>query len=170
VAAYEQNLADLRSTAETERQTLQAVVDKQKGEIGVLASRVDTLSRVKVAMTDTINQLTTDKNAAYYIVGTRKELIAQGILVAEGPKHFLIVGSRPLVPARQLDPSHFTRIDRLTSRTIDLPEGKYEIMSRQNGLFAVPKDYKDGKIIGGLTIEQPEQFWESSKFLIIVRS
>jgi len=26
------------------------------------------------------------------------------------------------------------------------------------------------KIVGGLTIDQPERFWETSRFLIIVRS
>jgi hypothetical protein len=43
-------------------------------------------------------------------------------------------------------------------------------MSRQNVSFAKPQAEKDGKIAGALTIEQPERFWENSRFLIIVRS
>jgi len=33
-----------------------------------------------------------------------------------------------------------------------------------------PLAQKDGKIAGGLTIDQPERFWETSRFLIIIRS
>jgi hypothetical protein len=36
--------------------------------------------------------------------------------------------------------------------------------------FAKPQTFKDGKISGGLTIDQPEQFWANSRYLIIVRS
>ena len=43
-------------------------------------------------------------------------------------------------------------------------------MSRQDASFAKPQAAKDGKISGALTIEQPEQFWGPSRFLIIVRS
>ena len=74
-------------------------------------------------------------------------------------------------PARELDPSKFTKIDRLANRTIVLPDGgEYEILSRQNIAYAAPAGEKDGKIRGALTINQPEQFWKNSRFLIIVRS
>ena len=46
----------------------------------------------------------------------------------------------------------------------------HEIISRQDPSFAVPAENKDGKISGALEIQQPEQFWAPSKFLILVRS
>jgi len=170
VAAYEKSIADLQASAQKERDDMQAVITKQTGEIASLNSKVDTLTTVKVALTDTVNQLTTQKNTVYYIVGTRDELIQKGVLVAEGGKRFVIVGGRKIVPARTLDPASFSKIDRLTDRTIKLPEGEYEILSRQNVSFAKAQAAKDGKISGALTIEQPEQFWATSPFLIIVRS
>jgi len=103
-------------------------------------------------------------------VGTRDELIKKGVLVQEGGKRFVVVGGRQTVPARELDPSSFSKIDRLANRTISLPEGQYQILSRQNVSFAKPQVVKDGKIAGALTIEQPERFWETSRFLIIVRT
>ena len=36
--------------------------------------------------------------------------------------------------------------------------------------YAAPAAEKDGKILGGLTINQPEKFWSNSRFLIIVKS
>ena len=35
--------------------------------------------------------------------------------------------------------------------------------------IATPLATKDGKLAGGLKIDQPEKFWEPSKFLIIVK-
>jgi hypothetical protein len=171
VATYEKSIADLQQTAEKQRAEFQAVIDKQTMQIAQLNTQVDTLNQVRTALADTVGQLTTEKNTVYYVVGTKDELIAQGILTKEGSKRFLVVGSRTIAPARELDPSKFTKIDRLANRTIVLPEGgEYEILSRQNVAFAAPAAEKDGKILGALTINQPEQFWENSRFLIIVRS
>jgi uncharacterized phage infection (PIP) family protein YhgE len=170
VAAYEKSIADLQASAAKERNDLQAVINKQNTEIAGLNSRVDTLNTVRAALTDTVNTLTTQKNTVYYVIGTKDELIQKGVLVTEGRKRFFLLGGRHIEPARQLDPASFSKIDRLTDRTIQLPEGQYEILSRQNVTFAKSPNGKDGKISGNLTIEQPEQFWEPSKFLIIVRS
>jgi len=170
VATYEKSIADLQATAAKERADFQAVIDRQTGQIAELNSKVDTLNTVRTALVDTVGQLTSEKNTAYYIIGTRDELIKKGVLVPEGGKRFFLVGGRNVVPARQLDPSNFSKIDRLADRNIRLPEGEYQILTRQNVSFAKPQIEKDGKIAGGLTIEQPERFWEASRFLIIVRS
>jgi predicted nucleic acid-binding Zn-ribbon protein len=170
VATYEKSIADLQAQAAKERADFQGVIDRQNGQIAELNSRVDTLNTVRTALVDTVGQLTTEKNTAYYIIGTKDELIKKGVLVPEGGKRFFIVGGRNVVPARQLDPSNFSKIDRLADRNIRLPEGEYQILTRQNVSFAKPQIEKDGKIAGGLTIEQPERFWEASRFLIIVRS
>jgi hypothetical protein len=171
VATYEKSIADLQAAAEKQRAEFQTVIDKQTTQIAQLNGQVDTLTQVRTALKDTVGQLTTEKNTVYYVVGTKDELIEKGILAKEGSKRFLLVGSRTIAPARELDPSKFTKIDRLANRTILLPDGgEYEIVSRQNVAFAAPAAEKGGKIFGGLTINQPEQFWENSRFLIIVKS
>lgn len=171
VATYQKSIADLQQAAEKQRGEFQAVINKQTTQIAQLNTQVDTLNQVRTALTDTVGQLTTEKNTVYYVVGTQEELIQQGILTKEGSRRFLLVGSRTIAPARELDPSKFTKIDRLANRTIVLPDGgEYEILSRQNIAYAAPAGEKDGKILGALTITQPEQFWKNSRFLIIVRS
>jgi hypothetical protein len=170
VADFQKNIADLQASAEKQRTQFQATIDSQTVRIASLSKAVDTLNVVRTALVDTVHNLTSEKNTAYYIVGTKDELIKKGILAQEGGKRFLLVGSRPTAPARELDPSAFTKIDRLADRTINLPEGEYKIFSRQNPAYVTPKGEKDGKITGGLTIDQPERFWENSRFLIIVRS
>jgi len=170
VAQYEKTVADMQASAEAQRTDMQKTIDQQTVQIASLNSRVDTLSQVRTALVDTVGQLTNEKNTAYYVIGTREELVKQGILVPEGSKRFFLVGSRAIEPARQLDTSKFTKIDRLTDRTIKLPDGEYEILSRQDPSFTAPLTRKDGKLSGTITIDQPEKFWAPSRYLIIVRS
>jgi myosin heavy subunit len=177
VAQYEKTVADLRQTVEQQKAEYEAVIAKQNSQIASLSSKVDTMTRENVklageksALTDTVGNLTTEKNTVYYVIGTKDELIKQGVLVEEGHKRLLVIGSRTVSAARELDPAKFTKLDRVRDRVINFPAGEYTILSRQNPSYASPFSAKDGKFSGGLRIDQPERFWEPSKFLIIVRS
>jgi hypothetical protein len=163
MAQFEQSLAEANAAAESQRAQLQAVIDGQSTQIASLSAQADTLS-------GKVTQLTTEQNAVYVVAGTRDELIKKGVLVSEGPRRFVVAGKRPLVPARELDASVFTKIDRRTDTTIVLPDGVYKIVSRQNGSVATPLQWKQGGIAGALTIEDPERFWSTSRFLILVKS
>jgi len=176
VEQYSKTIADLRAQVETQKTEYEATIARQNTQIASLTSKVDTLDRAnvqlageKAALTDTVSTLTTEKNTAYYVVGTKDELIQRGVLVEEGRKRLLVVGGRPVAPARELDPSKFTRIDRLQDRVINLPAGDFKIFSRQNPQYASPFQSKDGKISGGLRVDQPEKFWAPSRFLILVK-
>jgi len=170
IAEYDSTIMGLRATMEQQRNEFQAMVDKQTAQIASLTSQVDTLTQVRTALVDTVGQLTSEKNTAYYVVGTRDELVKKGILVEEGHKRFLMFGSRGVEPARNLDTSAFTKIDRLRDRTIPLPAGEYMIVSRHDPSLAVPQTTKDGKVAGELQINQPERFWSASRYLIVVKS
>jgi hypothetical protein len=177
VALYEKTIADLRATAEQQRAEMQGIIDEQSTKIIALNSMVDTVTRDNVrlageraALSDTVNQLTTEKNKVYYVVGTRDELLKKCVLVEEGARPVLgIFGSRPVAPARTLDPAVFTSLDRLRDRTIPLPEGEYSVVSRQDLAFATPGERKDNRVAKSIQIDRPEEFWESSRFLVLVR-
>jgi hypothetical protein len=177
VAEYEKTIAGLRQTVAQQKADYEATIAQQNTRIAALASKVDTVTKEnvrlageKVALVDTVTTLTTEKNTAYYVIGTKDELVKQGILVEEGHKRFVVLGGRTVSPARELDPAKFTKIDRLRDRTINFPAGDYIIFTRQNPAFASPFSARDGKLSGGLRIDQPERFWEPSRFLIILRS
>lgn len=177
VALYEKTIADLREVAERQRSEMQAIIDEQGTKIVALNSKVDTVTRDNVrlageraALTDTVGQLTTEKNRVYYVAGTRDELIRKGVLVQEGSRPVLgLFGSRPVVPARTLDPSLFTSLDRLRDRVINLPDGEYSVVSRQDLSFTTPAERHDSRVAKALQIDRPEKFWEPSKFLVLVR-
>jgi uncharacterized coiled-coil protein SlyX len=177
VAEYEKTIADLRHTVDQQRADYEATIAKQTAQIAGLNSKVDTMSTENTrlmgetkTLTDTVTQLTTVVNTAYYVIGTKDDLVKQGILVEEGHRRFLLFGGRSLSPARELDPAKFTRIDRSKDKVINFPEGDFMIFTRQNPAYASPFASKDGAISGGLRIDQPERFWEASKFLIIVKT
>lgn len=163
VTEYEQIVAQANEAAERQRIELQNVIAAQGVTIAALTRQVDTL-------TGALGQVTSDHRAAYYVAGTREELQQKGVLVPQGRKRFLVAGRKSLVPARDLDPGVFTRIDRLRDTTIVLPDGVYKIVSQQNGHYVVPESVKDGRIGGAITIDQPERFWNTSRYLILVRS
>jgi hypothetical protein len=163
VASYERTIQQLRQQVEQQKA-------EYEGKIAALNFRIDTVTRERAAIADTLNQVNVERNTVYYVIGSKDDLIRSGILVEEGHKRFLVVGGRPVAPARDLDTTKFTRIDRLRDRVINFPAGEYTIFSRQNPVYAAPFSSVDGKLSGGLRIDQPEKFWEPSKFLIIVKA
>jgi chorismate mutase len=177
VALYEKTIGELREAAERQRGEMQAIIDEQGTKIVALTSKVDTVTRdivrlagERAALSDTVTQLTTDRNKVYYVAGTRDELLKKGIVVQEGSRPVLgLFGSKPLVPARTLDPAVFTSLDRLRDRTITLPDGEYSVVSRQDLAFTTPAERKDNRVVKALQIDSPEKFWEPSKFLVLVR-
>lgn len=170
VAQYERTIANFRKQVQEQRVTYQAVIDSQNVQIAELSTANTQLAEQRQALTDTLTELVTQQNTVYYVAGTKDELMKKGILVEEGGRRFLLVGSRPVHPARALDTTSFVRIDRLRDSVITLPAGEYQILTRQNQQFAAPFSASKGKIAGGLKIQQPERFWETSKFLILLRT
>lgn len=165
----------LRATLESTVVNFQKMVDDQKTQIATLTARVDSLTGVTLALNDTLNNVQTRDNTVYYVIGTKDDLLKKGIITEEGGARFLFVlwkSGQTLVPARDLDPSAFTAIDRRQVTSIALPDSaqSYRIVSR-NDLSALnsPPDGK-GEIANTdrLAIARPDQFWAGSKYLIIV--
>lgn len=163
VAEFEALVVETQRVADEQRSVLQATIDQQAGTIAALSGRMDTLSR-------SLDDVSQRHNTVYFVAGTREELVRKGVLVPEGPRRFLVAGGRNLVPARTLDPEQFHKLDMRTDRTIILPVGEYKIVSRQNGDHVSRKPGSKGVVSGALTIDEPELFWSTSRYLIMVRS
>jgi septal ring factor EnvC (AmiA/AmiB activator) len=163
----QQAITDLQATLENQRTSIATLEDQVRG----LTEEKTVLTAQNVALGDTVKQLDTERNTVYYVIGTKDELKEKGILTEEGSK-FLIFGGKALVPARTLDPSVFTAVDRREVAEVPLPdpEREYKIVSRQNLEFLGEQPEKGGKVKGALHITEPERFWAPSRFLIIVES
>lgn len=170
LAAFSNTITELQSVVESQKGTIQVMNE----QIAALTGQVMTLSQEKAELTDTVGALTTRENEVYYVIGTRKELVDRGIVTVEGGTRFLIVTrtGETLVPARVLDPTQFTRADRRTLTEIAMPktDKDYRIVSRHDIAYAEAPVMNKGKFKGSLTITSPQQFWSSSKYLIIVEN
>jgi uncharacterized coiled-coil protein SlyX len=166
----------LRATLDSTVTNLQTIVESQRSTIASLTEQVSSLESENVALRDTVANVTERENTVYYVIGTKDELKQKGIVVEEGGSRVLFVLWRTgstLSPARELDPSQFTPINKRNVTEIRLPDAasEYRIASRQDLEFLATPRTDQGKIEGAssLQISAPEQFWRNSKFLIIVQ-
>jgi hypothetical protein len=164
ISTYKQTIEDLKTAAEQQRSENEAIIADQRTQIATLAGQAASLR-------DTVVHLTQYKNRVYYAVGTKDELLTNGVVTKEGSK-FLIFGGTRLEPARKPKLEAFTMIDKTQTLSIPLPrtDKKYRIVSRQNPEYLTGDVNEKGEVKGGVVeIASPEEFWSASKFLILVQ-
>lgn len=149
---------------------LVTVLGAQRETMAALVTQVETLTTSNLILADSVYHLSDDRNTAYYVVGTRTELLAKGVIVEDGHRAIPLIGRRTVQPARNLPLSEFTSINRRETRQIPLPRGdrSYAIVSRQNLSHLASRVGPKGRVDGVIEIASPEQFWEPSKYLIVV--
>lgn len=162
-------LADLNARLEQRDKEIVAFTE----EIRTLRTANETLTAEKAVLTDTVKAMDVRENKVYYVVGSRRQLLADGVVTEEGGSRGLLIVKlgKTLVPARSLDDARFTRADRREVLTIPLPrtDRAYKIVSRHDvGLIEVAKKEKDGSFRGeSIRITDPNKFWATTRYLII---
>jgi hypothetical protein len=148
---------------------LTAVLEAQRASLVALTAKVNGLQVWNEALQDTVNTLADRNSTAYFVVGTRKELLEKGLVAEEGGR-FPIFGKKAIAPSRDIPLREFTSIDTRTIGEIPLPRSdrKYRIVSRQNLVHLAGGTDKKGRISGSIRIASAEGFWEPSKYLIVV--
>jgi hypothetical protein len=171
ITTYKQTIEDLKIAAEQQRVETEAIIADQRNQIAALTGRVDTLSQEKGWLIDTVAHLTAYKNRVYFAVGSKDELMKNGVVTKEGSK-FLFFGGTRLEPARRPNIDAFTMIDKTQTLSIPLPrpEKKYKIVSRQSPDFLAGDVTEKGEVKGVVEIASPEDFWSASKYLILVEN
>ena len=170
ISTYKRTIEDLKAAAEQQRAEHEAIIADQRSQIALLAGQVDTLDRERTTLRGSVANLITYKNTVFYAVGTKEELIEKGVVKKEGSK-FLFFGGTRLEPARDLNASAFTAIDKTQTLSIALPRSdrKYRIVSRQSPTFLAGDVTKNGDVKGVVEIVSPEEFWSPSRYLILVQ-
>ena len=163
------SLSAENSAAKSSITDLAAVVAAQRDTITALTTRVEGLTTENLVLSDSVYHLTDDHNTAYYAIGTRRELLARGVIVEDGHRSIPVFGRRAVQPARRLPLGEFTAIDRTATRRIPLPrtDKSYRIVSRQN-LSQLTSRVGGQEVKGSIAIASPEEFWEPSRYLIVV--
>ena len=88
--ASEQRIRELSTLSDSLRTTLgetvtnyQTVIATQKATIDDLTEQINQFSADKVALVDSVNQLQERLNTVYYVIGTKDELLKNGIIRSE---------------------------------------------------------------------------------------
>ncbi|HTS88018.1 MAG TPA: hypothetical protein VMG41_05955 [Gemmatimonadales bacterium] len=163
------SLGEQNGEAKSTINDLMAMIVNQRETMTTLGARVDSLTTVALDLADSVGHLTDDHNTAYFVVGTRDELLAKGVVTEEGPRSFPLIGRRKVVPARQLPLGEFTSIDRSVTRRIPLPDSTkhYTIVSRQD-LSQLESPVHGTEVSDSIQIGAPDSFWEPSRYLIVM--
>lgn len=167
-------VADSLATGFTEAKgtiaDLVEIVGRQREQVTALTTQVDLLTGVTLTLSDSVQRLTSDWNTAYFVVGSREELVRKGVLVEDGRRAIPLVGRREATPARELPLQEFTSIDRATIHEIPLPRSdrKYRIVSRQNLTHLTSAVGRQGTVTERIAIGDAEGFWAPSRYLIVV--
>jgi hypothetical protein len=178
INTYKVSIDSLQASALRTETELRGVIDSQNVRIAAVSEQLDTansvnaqLAETQAVLTDSVAQLAEYKNTVYYVAGTEDELLKQGVITKEGKK-FLIFGGKQLHPARDLDPATFTPLDRSLQTEIVLPHPRatYRMVSRQDMAYVDSSAVRDGKVMGTLRINSPEEFWAPSRYLILVQN
>jgi hypothetical protein len=175
------NVSDsLRATLENTITNYERMLESHRTTIATLEGQLENLRTENVRLTATVDtlggeveELRAENNTVYYVIGTKDALLESGIIEKQGGSRVLFIFGKTgqtLVPARNLDPAMFTPIDKWQVTDIALPsaEAEYQIVSLQDvSQLATPPNEK-GRVMGSLQILSPQDFWATSKFLIVV--
>jgi uncharacterized coiled-coil protein SlyX len=171
IAAFEKTVTDLQTAIDNQRQTIVSLTEQleslQRENVQLVTHNED--------LTRTVDDMTVRENSAWYIVGTKDELLEKGIVTEKGGSRVLFIfGKRgkTLVPARNIDVSQFNRIDVTLDGDIPLPDPdrEYSIVSLQDlsALGNLPDD--DQRYTGeALHIVDPDRFWANYRVLVVVQ-
>lgn len=132
-------------------------------QVNELNTTVSGLRSESAGKTQVIEQQTQKMNTAWYCVGTYKELRDNRVVNKEGG--FLGLGKKKILKS-DFNQDYFTQIDvtKVTSIPLNAKNAKV-ITNHPMNSYKLEMDGK--KKAKSLTITNPEQFWRSSKYLVV---
>jgi len=142
---------------------LNEILEKKSIKIDKLYFSVDSLKDINLRREKTIRRQIDDMNVAFYAYGTFKELREQKVLTKEGG--FLGVGARQELKD-DFNEMYFSRIDKRVQRSFLIYSKKAELATthpKESYRFVGSDDQIDS-----LVILDPNEFWRTSGYLVIV--
>ena len=149
---------------DTQIATLKTDLEGLNFTVAELNATVDTLSAKASEQTAVIEDKVNTINTAYYTVGTKKDLIAENVVTKEGG--FLGIGKTEKV-AQAFDKDQFNQIDITEVKTFVINAKKAELVST-HPTDSYTFEKKEDQQIESLVVLDPEKFWSSSKYLVVM--
>lgn len=142
---------------------LRSQLEKMNVQIEILYTDIDNLTTESQAKSQTIEEQTTALNTAWYVVGTKRELLDHSILTREGG--FAGIGANKKLK-QDFSRDYFTTTDITVLRSIPLSKKKATLVTTHPSQSY--KIYGTEKAADSLVILNPKDFWSVSKYLVVL--
>lgn len=141
-------------------------LSKLNFRIDQLNNKVGSLAETNLAQRQRLEEKELEMNTAYYTFGTYKELKKAEVVDAEGG--FIGIGRTKTI-SDDFNKNYFTQIDIRKTRRIplDLDKGKAELLSSHASESYKWEENEEGDLVA-LEVSNPEKFWESTRYLVIL--
>jgi len=147
-----------------EKEALSKNVEKLTYKVDTLETKTSEQSTVIASQTETIEKQTESLNEAYVAIGTFKDLKDEKVVDKEGG--ILGIGSTETLHD-DFNAQAFDKIDLTKTKTIPVFAKKVELVtSHPAGSYELSKDAEEK--IQQLTILNPDEFWKSTKYLVVM--
>lgn len=149
---------------ETEISSLKDKLVAMEMKIDTLNTNVADLEKTNISKDSLIQERITELHEAYFIAGTSKELEKKSVIDKRGG----VLGlGRTTTLADNYNAGEFTKIDTREQITFPLPSEHVKLATAHPaGSYQIKHD--DSSESANLIIQDPEKFWESSKYLVMV--
>ena len=167
-AGLEKTIATLTSQIATKDAELVALNDKLNSmsvEIAELNTTNTILKEDITVKTQDIESKTTALHTAYYVVGKSKDLQESKIIDKKGG--LLGIGKTTQLNS-DFDNSKFTRIDYTQTGNISINCEIKIVTNHPSDSYTLETDEKNKDLVKNIVITNPEKFWSTSKYLVVV--
>lgn len=128
--------------------------------MGGIRSSLDSVSTVSRQTSEKLDQTTTELNAAYYVIGTSKELLSKNILNKEG-----FLNMKTSVLKKDFDSEYFTEIDIREVEEIPVFKKKIKVLTNHPQTSYKINVGDDENVT--IVVLNKKEFWSVSKYLVI---
>ena len=161
------NLTQQLETKDQQLQALREELDKKDihiaeldEQVASLHTDVSNLQEDNSKKEQTINAQDKALHTAWFVFGTKKELMEQNILTKDG------LFSKTKIMDKEFNKEYFTKIDIRIDKEIKLYSKSAEIMTRHpSGSYTLQQDANKQDV---LRINNPDAFWSTSKYLVVL--
>lgn len=164
----ERMVTELNAQIEDRNTQIAALKDdlsKTQLNVETLNASIDTLETERTQLTSTVQERTEMLNTAYYVVGSKKELLGENVIAKEGG----VAGINTAVKLKaDFNDDKFERIDIRELSEIPINSKKPTLVTTHPaGTYELEKN--DNGVVERIRILNPEKFWSTSKYLVVMR-
>jgi hypothetical protein len=132
-----------------------------------LTEHVETLTEENLMKDQEIDAKTDALNTAYYVWGTKDELIDNNVITKEKGLSGYLLGEKKM--SEDFNTGYFTKVDIRKIQSIPLMNQEIEILSTHpKGSYKLKLSPEDDDEVESLEITDPQKFWSVSKYLVII--